>query len=93
LCHGGVLAGGIEARKRFFLKKAAKTLATLSRTHRPARDSIAKVFGFFFFKKELLFYVRRASTASLSAPSPALMASPAAESNARQANMRGISSR
>jgi hypothetical protein len=51
LCHGGVLAGGIEARKRFFLKKAAKTLATLSRTHRPARDSIAKVFWFFFFQK------------------------------------------
>jgi hypothetical protein len=42
---------GESKRKDFFLKKEAKTFATLSRARRRLRDSVAKVFWFFFSKK------------------------------------------
>ena len=37
--------------KRFFLKKEAKTFAQLSRTRQRVRDSLTRVFWFFFAKK------------------------------------------
>jgi hypothetical protein len=48
-----------KGKEGFFLKKEAKTFARLSRTRRRARDSEAKVFWFFFSKKNA-FLVPRA---------------------------------
>jgi hypothetical protein len=42
---------GGSGSKGFFLKKEAKTFAGLSRKRRRVRDSVAKVFWFFFAKK------------------------------------------
>jgi hypothetical protein len=51
-------ANGVEERKRFFLKKEAKTFVTAPtawRTlHHPCAAQGTKVFWFFFFKKEPL---------------------------------------
>jgi hypothetical protein len=41
----------LKARRRFFLKKEAKTFATLGTGCRYAPNKIAKVFWFFFSKK------------------------------------------
>jgi hypothetical protein len=52
---GGVWRGGGEGRKVFFSEeKKQKTFAPLSRRSRPARAPLAKVFWFFFSKKNIL---------------------------------------
>jgi hypothetical protein len=57
----GIRATPTKARKRFFLKKEAKTFAPLSRAPQQARDSKAKVFWFFFSKKNPSLTLRESS--------------------------------
>jgi hypothetical protein len=55
---GGIVRVFAKARKRFFLKKEAKTLAVLSRSYRAISRQRDKSFLVLFFKKEPLFTPR-----------------------------------